>query len=174
MKKNLLAFTLVELIIVIGVLAITTSVAIAVINPAQKLELANDAVRANALATIKLAVDSYTTVNEGVPPSCEGLASCPTDFFEITGSDPLSAKILTLEHLKTIPLPPQSGGQICRFYAKLYPTAQKKYELRGCFTSWDEQKVQEVNRSGNYNCQWDRANRVALCYVGTEYDLPVP
>ena len=172
-RRGRAGFTLIELMTVIGIITIISSVVIAAINPAQRLRQANDAARVTSISTIKNAVDGYTTLNEGTPPNCDGLPSCPTDYFKLTGSDALSQKILTLEHLKSIPRPPESGGELCKFYAKLYPSVQKKYELRWCFTSWNQQKVTDTNASGNYNCEWRSVEGVALCYAGTEEDIPV-
>ena len=60
-KKNLVGFTLLELLIVIGILAILSTTVILVINPAQLLKKARDSQRISDLNTLKTAIAYYIT-----------------------------------------------------------------------------------------------------------------
>ncbi len=58
-QKNLVGFTLLELLIVIGILAILSTTMIMVINPAEMLKRARDSQRMSDLATLKSAIALY-------------------------------------------------------------------------------------------------------------------
>ncbi|WP_456327756.1 type II secretion system protein, partial [Archaeoglobus sp.] len=64
MKKG---FTLLELLIVIGILAILATTVVLVINPAQLLKKARDSQRISDLNSLKTAIGYYTT--EAATPS---------------------------------------------------------------------------------------------------------
>jgi prepilin-type N-terminal cleavage/methylation domain-containing protein len=69
MKKG---FTLIELVIVIGILAILAVVAILVLNPAQMLAQARDSQRVSDLGSIKSAVALYLANTSGTPAVAAG------------------------------------------------------------------------------------------------------
>jgi len=58
-QKNLVGFTLLELLIVIGILAILSTTMIMVINPAEMLKRARDSQRISDLNTLKNAISFY-------------------------------------------------------------------------------------------------------------------
>ncbi len=60
-QKNLVGFTLLELLIVIGILAILSTTMIMVINPAEMLRRARDSQRISDLNTLKSAIALYLT-----------------------------------------------------------------------------------------------------------------
>src|SRR4030042_2430131 len=74
-------FTLIELVIVIGILAILAAVVILVLNPAQLLAQARDSQRLSDLGSIKSAIALYlvsaNTPSIGAGPTCT-TALCST------------------------------------------------------------------------------------------------
>jgi len=118
-KKNLVGFTLLELLIVIGILAILSTTMILVINPAEILKKARDSQRISDLNTLKSAIAYYITStsspNIGLSTktyssnvtgaSCAGRATAsdditlevngsgwiPINFSELTGGSPIGS-----------------------------------------------------------------------------------
>lgn len=65
MKKTLKAFTLIELIIVIAIIAILAAAIFVAVDPARRLHEARNAVRSSDIATILEAVKKHQVDNEG-------------------------------------------------------------------------------------------------------------
>lgn len=65
LKKNMKGFTLVELLIVIGILAVLTAVVIIALNPVQNLAKARDTGRLSSVAQLGHALEAYATSNNG-------------------------------------------------------------------------------------------------------------
>lgn len=62
-------FTLIEILIVIGIIAILAAVVIVAINPARQFASANDSQRSSNVLTILNAIHQYAVDNRGVLPS---------------------------------------------------------------------------------------------------------
>ena len=62
-------FTLIEILIVIGIIAILAAVVIVAINPAKQFADAKDAQRSSNANTILNAIGQYMVDNRGTPPS---------------------------------------------------------------------------------------------------------
>src|SRR5690349_16335843 len=70
-------FTLVELLIVIGILAVLATTAVVILNPAQLLAQARDSQRLSDLASLQSALALYVT--DTTTPDMDGpLATCGT------------------------------------------------------------------------------------------------
>jgi len=67
-KKNK-GFTLIEILVVMGVLSILFSIIVIVIDPAKQFGRANNAKRRSDIAAILNAIGAYTADNKGVLPS---------------------------------------------------------------------------------------------------------
>lgn len=70
--KKRSAFTLIELLISIGILGVLAGVVIAVINPERKRAQANDAVLSRALGDIAASIEAYKNI-EGTYPATSAL-----------------------------------------------------------------------------------------------------
>ncbi len=83
---NFKAFTLIELLIVIGIIAILAAAVIVAINPGRQFQQARDATRSRNLNTLNQAILSYQVSHQGG----WGDLSIPEEPTEIcdTGSDP--------------------------------------------------------------------------------------
>lgn len=62
-------FTLIEILIVIGIIAILAAIVLVAVNPAQQFKKANDAQRASNVNAILNAVGQYIVDNKGSLPS---------------------------------------------------------------------------------------------------------
>lgn len=62
-------FTLIEILIVIGIIAILAAIVLVAVNPAQQFKKANDAQRASNVNAILNAVGQYVVDNKGSLPS---------------------------------------------------------------------------------------------------------
>jgi len=112
MKKG---FTLIEILIVIGIIAILAAIAIVAINPARQFAQANNAQRWSNVNTILNAVYQYAIDNNGAIPAsiltstdCLGVATneiCKTGG-TCTGLVDLSALTTTELYLVSIPTDP--------------------------------------------------------------------
>ncbi len=80
---NKKGFTLLELLIVIGILAILAAVTVLVINPAQLLKRARDSQRMSDLSTLQTAIGLYLT--DAASPSIVGTGNC---YFTISAGTP--------------------------------------------------------------------------------------
>ena len=76
-EKNKKGFTLLELLIVIGVLAILASATLLVLNPAEILRQSRDSTRVSDLASLKSALSLYVTTVSS-PDLDGGTSSCST------------------------------------------------------------------------------------------------
>ena len=71
-KSNSSAFTLIEILIVLGIIGILSTVMMVVINPGRQLAKARDTDRQSDLFSILAAVYQYSTENSGELPDTDG------------------------------------------------------------------------------------------------------
>lgn len=67
-KANKSGFTLIEILIVIGIIAILAAIVLVAVNPAEQFRKAGDAQRASNVNAILNAVGQYMVDNQGNPP----------------------------------------------------------------------------------------------------------
>ena len=84
--SNKKGFTLLELLIVIGIIAILSIVLVIMINPSEMFKKARDSQRMSDLATLKTAIEVYKTNSRtpalagGTNTGCKGTTSSDTNY----------------------------------------------------------------------------------------------
>lgn len=81
-------FTLIELLIVIGVLAVLTTVSVALINPQLQFNKARDGTRKSDLLKIQSALELYRSNESYYPPSLTSLTSGAQSYIQTIPTDP--------------------------------------------------------------------------------------
>jgi type IV pilus assembly protein PilA len=106
---------LIELLVVIGIIAILAAVVIVAINPARQFALARDTQRMTNVATILDGVDEYMTEHQGIfncgPDVTNGL-SLPTspELINNENQDADIAHCLVPKYIAAMPFDPLGGG----------------------------------------------------------------
>lgn len=105
--KNNKGFTLIEILIVIGIIAILAAVVLVAINPARQFAQANDSQRSSNVNAILNAIGQYMADNKGVlPPAVASLGVGATTTISNTGANVCSDIIPT--YLPALPTDPKS------------------------------------------------------------------
>ncbi len=118
MFKKIKGFTLIELIVVIGIIAILMTIVIIAVNPARQFGQARNADRRNAVLAVLNAVHQYSADNNGslpatvsavaagtVQPICNGTpAACAV------GRTDLQILLSPVSYLTALPLDPGGPG----------------------------------------------------------------
>ncbi len=104
-------FTLIEILVVIGIIAILATIVIVAINPARQFAQANNTTRTSNLNTILNAVGQNLADNKGIFTCPTGSLTIPTATSSITVSGASSAGIVNLSclvptYITTIPTDP--------------------------------------------------------------------
>ncbi len=112
--KNKQAFTLIELLIVIGIIAILAAAVIIAINPGQQFAQARDATRRSHLNSLSNAILSYQIESYGAFPTAimeaKGEEICNTNIVESTEcGDLIDLSFMTPSHISSIPVDPRGG-----------------------------------------------------------------
>ncbi|PJA41449.1 hypothetical protein CO178_00155, partial [candidate division WWE3 bacterium CG_4_9_14_3_um_filter_34_6] len=76
--KVLHAFTLIELLIVIGIIGILAGIVLVIINPVQQQKKANDAVILASMEKLTASLEAYYSANFTYPANCAALAADTT------------------------------------------------------------------------------------------------
>ena len=105
-------FTLIEILIVIGIIAILAAVVIVAINPARQFAQARNAQRQSNVNTILNAIHQYAVDNTGTLPSAittTGTEICATGAASCTGLSDLSVLTDSEIYIVSMPEDPQCG-----------------------------------------------------------------
>ena len=105
-------FTLIEVLVVIGILAILATVVLVAVNPAKQFKTARDSQRTANVASILNAVSQNVADNGGVF-SCNGeVKAIPTTFKEMkSGTDGFDiADCITPTYISSLPSDPKKDG----------------------------------------------------------------
>ena len=97
-------FTLVELVVVIGILTFLIAIVLAAINPAQQLSQARDTQRRADVTTILNAIDQYLVKNGSLPG---GITSSPQT---ISSSGLNICSLLVSDFVAALPADPGNGS----------------------------------------------------------------
>lgn len=110
MKKFQKGFTLIEILVVIGILAVLFTIALVAINPQRQFQQANDVKRRSDVNTLLNAITQYAADNRGTLPA--GIAQTTTDISD-TGVGVAFCTDVVTRYLAGLPQDPretQIGG----------------------------------------------------------------
>ncbi len=181
MKKG---FTLIELVIVIGILAILAAVVVLVLNPAQLLAQARDSQRLSDLGSVKSAIALYlataSSPTVGAGPTCTATCSSDNPFSGTetvttstvvsgTGWVPIALTGTTGgSALATLPLDPSNSGAY--YYAYAGNASAKTFEL-DCRLESDRYRTMMSSDGGDKNTCSTYTEATCFYESGTEPGL---
>src|SRR5581483_1859973 len=111
--KSAKGFTLIELIVVIGMLTILFAIVLVAVNPGRQFAASRNTARSNDVNAILNAVHQYAADHNGTLPA--GIPTSPTvvDVGNITGSSPAMADLCSLlspTYISALPQDPSSNN----------------------------------------------------------------
>ena len=119
-------FTLIEILVVIGIIAILAAVVLVAINPARQFKQAHDSQRQSNVSAILDAIGQNMADNKGVFNCSSTLPTTPTDM-EKTGGYDVRSCIVPL-YMSEIPTDPTTGSPCpdanCATYDTKYNVSQ--------------------------------------------------
>lgn len=114
---NQKGFTLIEILLVIGIIAILAAVVIVAINPARQFAQARNAQRLSNVNTILNAVHQYAVDNSGILPTsiptssdCSGTATNEICKTEGTCTSLVDLSVLTADEIYLVSMPYDPSG----------------------------------------------------------------
>jgi type IV pilus assembly protein PilA len=115
--RNQKGFTLIEILVVIGILAILLAIVLIAINPQQQFKQANDTQRRSDVNAILNAVSSYAAQNKGKLPTGAGTEAISLTDAQTMTSDLVAADEIDLcdalvpTYIADLPLDPTNGTE---------------------------------------------------------------
>lgn len=118
MKKsnNQKGFTLIEILVVVGILAVLLAIVLVAINPRQQFSDANNTQRRSDTSAILNAIHQYATKNKGALPP--GITNSPLTIASSGEGTVDLCPVLVPDYIADLPLDPTAGsenptGSIC-------------------------------------------------------------
>lgn len=118
MKKDLKqkGFTLIEILVVIGILAILLAIVLIAINPQQQFQQANDTQRSSDVNAILNAISAYSADNSGALPEGAGAQAIDATARIITDDNTVTDRIdlcaaLVPDYIADLPIDPTDGTE---------------------------------------------------------------
>lgn len=116
------AFTLIEILIVIGILAVLAAIVLVAINPARQFRQANDSQRSSNVNAILNAIGQYTVDNKGIIPS--EITTTATEIGSGSGKINICAKLVPT-FIPALPFDPTTGSYTdCSNYSLGYKVSK--------------------------------------------------
>lgn len=122
-QRSHAGFTLIELIVVMGIIAVLAAIVIIAVNPARQLAQARNSTRSSDVSTIHKAINQYRTANAGaLPPGltttpkaiCKGPSGCAADAIDFS--------VLVPTYITDVPRDPVGGTYADTGYSALVST----------------------------------------------------
>lgn len=117
LKQDKRGFTLIEILLVIGIISILAAIVIIAINPARQFAQSRNAQRWSNVNTILNASHQYAIENNGVLPdtisSTTAKEICRTGATSCTGLTDLSVLTANEKYVVSIPIDPLCSATIC-------------------------------------------------------------
>ncbi len=104
-QKGKQGFTLIEILVVIGMIALLATIVLIAINPARQFRQGRDTKRTSNVNAILNAIGQYTADNKGNLPSA--ITTTKTEIKKTSGID--ICEILVPKYLPALPIDPTSG-----------------------------------------------------------------
>ena len=121
-------FTLIEILVVIGIIAILAAITVVAINPARQFGQANDTTRTSDISAILNAIGQNIADNKGTF-TC-GTVTLPTTATEVgTASGDIDLTCLTPTYIAALPLDPKGGTAASTKYKVMQDATTKRVTL---------------------------------------------
>lgn len=112
LANRLKGFTLIELIVVIGIIAVLAAIVILAINPARQFAQARNTRRTNDVKAIADALVQYAAANSGAYPTLGACSGTPTTVTTSNFGTAGTVAILVPAYLNAIPTDPKSNAEV--------------------------------------------------------------
>ncbi len=118
-QKSLRGFTLIEILVVIGMLAILSTVVLVAVNPLRQFAQARNSQRQNDVAALLNAISERIADNGGtfdnptVDPACGAISSTATDISDTPPGNEFFRPCLVPTYLPELPFDPSTGSNSC-------------------------------------------------------------
>jgi prepilin-type N-terminal cleavage/methylation domain-containing protein len=134
MKNNNKGFTLIEILVVIGIIAILAAIVLIAINPARQFRQANDSQRTSNVNAVLNAIGQYIADNKGALPSgVPAVGAAAVEIRKAAGGADLCATLVP-KYLPALPIDPTTGTDPA--------------------TAGDDEQVAESECAGTYNTKY--------------------